>query len=407
MFTTIQYRIERVCVSERPVFQIDRFPIRVDEESAGVDVVWREPRQTSTPHEHSILRRERFQFDNIYAGNGSIKKLSSIVKDRVHRAVTGNRSFVFLCLSCGETALDCASSLEPPLNILYGNKGGSGVISTAVSTIMSVLQPKSTPLSKKPTPSISSATITMTAVVILANNKDKVVDLLCDSRGYCQLSRRPDGKYSISNATVVQLENISDAERIIGVLLGRKSCRKDMQALQCELTTADESFAPYEHLEATEATMLITIHVSPVAVGKLSPMDFHFLCPYGDLWYTPGLDICLLSESLSSYPRTPSPSILRSSVLSQLTMNPLSPADFLLTVNISSSKDADTTSVGAKSLTPKFSSAASLKSFRITKSRPLLSSASVSVTDEDRVDLVQNALQVLRVLSQIPSTASF
>jgi hypothetical protein len=371
--------------------------------------VWREPRLTSAPHEQAILRRERFQFDSLYAGNGSIKKLSSLVRDRVQRAVSGNRSLVFLCLSCGETALDCASSLEPPLNILYGSKGGTGVISTAVSTIMTALNPKSAPLNKKNTPSMSSASITMTAVVILANDKDKVVDLLCDSRGFCQLSRRPDGKYSISNATVVQLESSSDAERIIGVLLGRKSCRRDMQALKSEVTefysASDEFFAPYEHLEATESTMLITIHVSPVAIGKLSPMDFHFLCPYGDLWFTPGLDICLLSESLSSYPRTPPPSILKSSVLTQLLMNPLSPADFLLTVNISSSKDAETTSVGAKSATPKFSSAASLKSFRITKPRPLLSSALDSVSEEDRVDLVQSALQVLRVLSQIPSSA--
>jgi len=371
--------------------------------------VWREPRLSSAPHEHAILRRERFQFDNVFAGTNSIKRLSDLVKDRVQRAVVANRSLVFMCLSCGETALDCSANLEPPLNILYGSKGGSGVIIAAVSTLMSALNLKVTQNASRKT-AISSATVTMTAVIILANNKEKVIDLLCDSRGFCHLSRRADGKYSVSNATVVQLESILDAERIIGVLLGRKSCRKDMQALKSEVAEfypgGNDSFAPHEHLEMTEeATILLTVHVSPLAIGKLAPMDFHFLCPYGDLWPTPGLDICLLSESLSSYPHTPPPSVVKSSILSQLLLNPLYPSDFLLVANISNSVNSEYSNGCVKSTAPVFSSAASLHSFRAStslRSRPLLTSISA---DDEQVDVVKSALQCLRVLSQIPSSS--
>jgi hypothetical protein len=259
----------------------------------------------------------------------------------------------------------------------------------------------------------------MTAITInspgseeIGHGRQKIVDLFSESSAAPpQVTRRVDGRTVVSNATVIDLEKYNDVERIIGVLLGRMSVRREMKLLKQrtkELLSTEE-FLPLDLNEVSEeSTMLITIHVSPVAVGKLAPMDFHFICPHGDLWPSPSIDICLFSEMLGTYPRSPPPSLTAKCVLAQLILSPAMPADFLLVANISNSNEnANNNILNSYKTIPKFSSAVSVNSFRssIPHMRPQVAPV---VTQRDsaanRIDLIHSALQTLRVLSHVPNT---
>ena len=403
--------IERLCVSERPVFKSDTFPIRVDVESAGIDLIWREPREgaPNSKRDRSILRRERFQFDDVFAGLGAAAKLFSTMRKRVKRALTLNRSMVFLGLSCGETIEQCKSLLEPPLAMVFGDRGGGGVLSVTIDELFHTLRPppssqmKSVPTSAVHAPYVN---VTMTAVVL---GGSRTIDLLGDfsterksANRECRFVKRPDGKTVLVNATTVHLEQPSDLERIIGVLLGKKGCRKEMMNVLRnvhEVSQVDDTFGTSQLLDPLEATMLISVHVSPITVGRLNPTDFQFVCPYGDSWSTASRDICIFAESLASFPHPPPPSVQNNSLLSRILLDrPASqPSDFLCVANVSKSSK-DTTTVVSKAV-PKFCSSINANSFRSLRQIP-----TVDVENHDGgSELIEKALQVLRIVSHMPN----
>ena len=402
--------IERLCVSERPIFKSDTFPIRVDVESAGVDVLWREPREGAPMRkERSVLRRERFQFDDVYAGLGAADKLFAVMRKRVRRAISLNRSLVYLGLSCGETVAECKSALEPPLALVFGDRGGVGALSVTVDELFNTLRPppkqrmKSVPISAM---HASYINITMTAVVL---GGSRTIDLLGDfsvekksANKECRIAKRQDGKTVLVNATTVHLEQPTDLERIIGVLLGKKGCRREMMNMLCnvnEVSQVDNTFGASQLLDPVEATMLITIHVAPTTVGRLSPTDFQFVCPYGDSWSTASRDICFFAESLASFPYPPPPSVQNHSMLSRILLDrPASqPSDFLCVANVSKS-NKDSTTVVSKVL-PKFCSSINANSFRSLRQIP-----TVSVENHDAgSELIEKSLQVLRIISHMPN----
>jgi len=274
----------------------------VDAESCYADVVWREYRPHTNPNTHSnanananyksihsatggnastasTLRRERFSFDDIYAGPSAFDKLTSYSKLRTRQALLYHKpSLVFLTTVCGEdaniynrrhmnTILD-SNLIEPPVALVLGDGGGLGLAAVVISEIFVTLPHLHTKethvLNRFEKKTISNTNkykyrnnsnnipninnthtngskhndpyVTMRACVILDNNT--IVDLLCsnhnihtqvnqcyvdtvDSNANGNNTNNPR-KSVIVNATEIQLKKPSDFDRIIGVIFGRK-----------------------------------------------------------------------------------------------------------------------------------------------------------------------------------------
>ena len=234
---------------------------------------------------------------------------------------------------------------------------------------------------------------------------DLLGDFLAKQGKRCHVVRRPDGLASVVNATSIQLDKSSDMERIIGLLLGKKACRKEMQRVVKQMHEMSQSqvddLSPSMHLlDSTEATMLISINVSPLTAGKQSPIHFHFLCPYGDCWASPSQDLCLFAETLACFPHTPPSSVLKESLLTQMLLDPVLPADFVCVANVSQSMK-DAVAPSASKSYPQFCSAINANSFRTLKQPPRLSDSS-ALSEGEQGELIQKALQVLRVVSHMP-----
>jgi len=283
-----------------------------------------------------VLRRERFRFDNIIAGPGASSRLELYVRDRVHESLVANRGVTFLCLSCGEYSNQQPKStggLDPPSAIIFGEKGGCGLASVAVSEMLAVSS-DGNEASRRYTSGTSSRVsgsdgdcdahgrgrldVTLSIVVLSSGTKrdqESVEDLLATgaggrntvnhggSSGKCAVVRRADGRYSLSNVTRVKLNTTSDFERILGVVLGRLYSRRSSPQYhpQSRTNTSGEAydFSRWETerteggvelpLGESESSLLITATLSKIQIGSQAPIAINFVCPFGDLWYTPGL----------------------------------------------------------------------------------------------------------------------
>ena len=423
-------RIERIVLSERPAFNSDTFPIRIDVESAGVDVIWREARDHSRRNiyekidkERNILRRERFQFDEIFAGVGAPFKLYVVLRDRVKRSISLNRSLTFVVLSCGETFDDSLSTVvEPPLALLLGDKGGSGILSTVVDELFYLLLPPLSHTTKNAsihadTLNSQHVKITLSAVVLYPHGE--VLDLLGDfttttTNKPCKLSKRSNGNPMFTNLTTVKLDKSSDLDRIVGVLLGKKSCRHEFESFISKfgekISNVDENFSSSSSsisslLNCTEATLFVSVKVASLSSRKKSPTLFHFVCPYGKKWATPSENLSLFAEVLACYPNPPPPSLVRASVLSQLLLDPVVPTDFMCIANISkSNKDKDVQTNSVSRHPSPFCSAISTNSFRHVQQSQLATETTSKKPSEDTIqaNFVKRALTVLRLVSHLP-----
>ena len=280
--------------------------MRVDVENLYCDVVWREYKHTHqvispgihsvttanilSPSKHrvnhpgtpgiytsnaaSVLRRERFSFDDIFAGPTAFGRLAAYTRLRVRQTLLYNKpSLVFLCVGCGEDAAlysryqeghPHASSIEPPAAVLLGDSGGQGLIATAVEEIFTSLpylhRREAMDMYARPgkaSGNISSSKarshthihsqthnlnhtsyVTLQAVVLLGDGDTVVVDLLCHNsqQSQCRIEQVQVGgssggggsgggqyKMVISNATTIQLKSPQDFDRLIGVIFGRRS----------------------------------------------------------------------------------------------------------------------------------------------------------------------------------------
>lgn len=246
-------------------------------ENSTIDVVWRDSRtvlNTTSKGEYSYtstksakastLRRERFHFNESYAGPGGLGKLCSYARQRVKRSVQTGRGIAFVCVAAGdgESQHRGTSQVEPPVSVVLGDCGGQGLISAVMGSLFHYLSPRGYPCKSsdqtmhrkyggKNAPPVlaSSASVTeaanepvlFSAVVI---SEGSIVDLLGPSGSLvyhkgsnapgqhqkrpCRVSRKASGAYYVAHMTRLQLNSVADFERVAGVLLGRRSALREM-----------------------------------------------------------------------------------------------------------------------------------------------------------------------------------
>ena len=362
-------------------------------------------------HTNSVLRRERFIFDDVFVGKDAMIRLSVFIRQKTRLCLESARNMVIISVGCGDVSSLSSSSLvssplpptscvEPPVSLLIGGEGGSGLISTALDEIFRYIKPlttqlrsnpskhhldnhtnggpnmntsRSRPHSSSPYPSSSSSSSSSTtfhglrqtyeqftakvllSVVVISNGE--IYDLLASSTTSSssttttnidkQLAvqnssnnisnnkisvrrRKSDGSYILCNASMIQLQSTADFDRIIGLLIGRRSAMissmnhtlqlyKNNTSLSSTISSSSTAISALEMIESTNPwvlnplplnrnntnpssssaatstttnttdTMFITISASGGGVSKNKPtVSFHFTCPCGNNWSMPG-----------------------------------------------------------------------------------------------------------------------
>jgi len=293
----------------------------------------------------STLRRERYCFDDIYAGPDAISRLYAYTRKRTKAALLSGRGLAFLCLAGGECVSRNTVSLEPTVSLVVGDSGGHGLMSAVVEEIF---KSKNIPYSSKGhTPygkqSLASGAISgddtalqscvvLTAVTI---SDGIILDLLGPpgsirpERGMkqCRVSRRADGSYHVANATPLKLKSAADFERVAGVLLGRRAALREIAPSLLEWGDSVGSTVevpvpetPWMMSADREACILFSLSTTGEGVSTSSHrnVSFHFACPCGPHWDLPGTELCLAAEAISTLPHSPPPSLLNAGLLTQI-----------------------------------------------------------------------------------------
>jgi hypothetical protein len=278
----------------------------VDAETAVVDVVWRESRHggsgiplaltqsvegyTFAEHlsarktkamsrppplqnqptvapttENSILRRERFLFDDVFIGHAALNRLAYYTRQRTRKALESANNLVFTCLGCGDSVSEFA--VEPPVGLLLGNGGGTGLISSCIDEIFRFCKPLTSNLNDNRTPysgtfpsaspssfvatriAFEQLAVNVTLSAVIVADGGQIFDLLGSgisakdeisssssgavSGGPSLKRRKADGKVILCNAARVQLQATADFDRIMGLLLGKRAALQAVtQAMQ-------------------------------------------------------------------------------------------------------------------------------------------------------------------------------
>lgn len=316
-----QERIVKICVAEGPLVKaFEDFPLRLDLESSTADVVWREERPTYNNNDDNssrstIMRRERFNFDDIFCGPSALGRMKTYVQYRTRKALIEGSNIVFLCFACGLSS----SPLDPPLALILGSKGGSGVASMVINELFNTV-------SASPS-SVSSTTLTVTmSAVIFADGK--IVDLLGSCSGnnnntntdmQPKVQKYRNGQYYLANASQVMLTSSNDYDRIVGVILGRRSLWREFAPW---FGPSFNKFpeAPWVYSQSEETNFMLTFNVSYTSgISKQrNTAKFSFVCPCGENWGSPGQEINQLIEAISYLPYAAPPSLMKSSQLNTL-----------------------------------------------------------------------------------------
>ena len=262
-------------------------PIRFDVENSTVDVVWRDSRTlmnssgngdySYSNSKTSTLRRERFHFNESYAGPGGLGKLCAYARGRVKKSIQSGRGIAFVCVAGGEgNAIHRNSQVEPPVSVVLGECGGQGLISAVTETVFRHAPAVSYPCKQsektmhrkyggKNAPPVLASSVNLTeaanepvffsAVVV---SDGSIVDLLGPSgsliyqkgsnnpgrheKRKCKVSKKSNGRYYISHMTRLRLLSVADFERVAGVLLGRRSALREMVPVLDEVNLLLHSF---------------------------------------------------------------------------------------------------------------------------------------------------------------------
>lgn len=97
---------------------------------------------SSASNTGSVLRRERFLFDDVLAGPYALRDLTAAVRTRCRKAMQVGDDMVLLCLACGEkpslssSTMENGLDVEPSVALLLGSGGGSGLLHTVVTEIL-------------------------------------------------------------------------------------------------------------------------------------------------------------------------------------------------------------------------------------------------------------------------------
>lgn len=305
-------KIERWCLAIGPMTKaFDDYPIRIDAQVATVDIVWREKRyemngmwRNGDPLSRgaSVLRRERFQFDEIFLGSPGVVKLGGNCRQRAVEALQQNIDLCFISLAAGDIdqARRNGSLMEPPMALLLGDQGGQGLISAVVDEIFRYLGHAMPPARIVPSSDSSfgraaaqsvqmsgvTASVVLSAVMLCNGH---ISDLLASSSGFdvggATVRRLQDGRNILHNVGRLRLHSAADFERVAGVLLGRRS------ALKQKHTASDDGNVYLDTAVAADenACILITISVTGFGLSNGGEGNYHFVCPTSDQWRLPGM----------------------------------------------------------------------------------------------------------------------
>lgn len=333
----------------------DEYPVRVDAERRTADVVWREVKlgaggnvsadgsQTAT--RGMVLRRERFAFDDVFVGQSAEGRLSFFARQRARKALECGHNLAFLSLACGDANAHDQSRVEPPVSLLMGSGGGTGLISSAIDEIFRFVKPLTMSMQDShhlypgglPTSSPSAfiaskvafeqvkSRVTMSAVIL--SEGGAVYDLLSTSAGPAAVGgtahlkrRKSDGRVTLCDVSRLQLQATADFDRVMGLLLGKRTALQSVlqtfqlqhaqqqrlgvhqqnDPMQSVLSSIDPwaSFSskgrkagdtPQNETGVCASSMLISVSVSGGAVSSTqTSVDFHFVSPCGKDWSCPG-----------------------------------------------------------------------------------------------------------------------
>lgn len=192
------------------------------------------------------LRRERFFFDTVLAGAKAPQRLRALVKQSTRNAIAAAMNLVVVCTGCGEVA---PLEVEPPVTLALGSAGGSGVVSAMLDEIFKYTASTTYPSGTAdifPTANGSEyvaaggasavqssrlSRVTFSAVLVSGHS---AVDLLntnsptagqrgSPGEGVRIVLDQKTRRANLRGATWVDLQSTMDFERIVGLLLGRRT----------------------------------------------------------------------------------------------------------------------------------------------------------------------------------------
>lgn len=331
----------------------------------------------------NVLRRERFIFDNVFVGVHAMLRLSLSLRQKTRICLESARNLLIISMGCGEpsSSSSIASSIEPPVSLLVGGEGGTGLISIVLDEVFRYIKPLTSQLrsdpsryleshqhqhphvgssNKKRSTSLSSSSsssfiglqntyeqfatkVILSAVIVSDGEMYDLLDTSSkESNGQHKRDdvtknkiavrkRKSDGKYMLFNASKIQLQSTADFDRMIGLLLGRRSAMSRLAhtllqkhsvnnninnstAFQLieeidpwvlntssllrngsqpplDTTSTSASQASFDQAPNTSSSdsMFISISACGGGVSKSKPtVDFNFVCPCGKNWSVPG-----------------------------------------------------------------------------------------------------------------------
>ena len=339
--------LARLCVDVAGSMPPRDHPLQLCADTLSADVVWREAHEApqrpapaarggasskAAPHSShaTVMRRERFSFDDVLVGPGARDHLSSYARHRARRALASGRGLVFLCLACGDSP---RQALEPPLALVLGEAGGRGLGSVVVDEIFSFLSPSSASaapgssssegggggtgpradfVAAKLAREASSGHVSLSAVLLSEGVfSDPFAPAPAPAPGPAagagarpnpppRLARaKANGPAYLAHATAVQIKGVADYERLIGVLLGRRAAARELLLPQHQQEEGRwdgpaSASSPRGGLDAWllgrgGASLFLTVSVAGAGLRSLrGNAQFSFVCPCGEGWDRPG-----------------------------------------------------------------------------------------------------------------------